>query len=70
MSHNPSDPAEPKRHLTIADICAELDVPRSTFYDWRAKKTAPRCVKLPNGQLRIRRADFEAWIDARTERTT
>ena len=53
-----------KKHLTIADICAELGVARSTFYDWRAKGAGPRCIKLPNGELRIRRADLETWMVA------
>lgn len=57
----------PRKHLTIADICAELDVARSTFYDWRAKGRAPRCIKLPNGELRIRRGDLDAWIDSHEE---
>lgn len=52
------------RHMTIADLCAELGVSRSTFYDWRAKRRAPRCLKLPNGDLRIRRTDFEAWLSS------
>lgn len=51
-------------HLTLADLCAELGVARSTFYDWRAKGAGPRCIKLPNGELRIRRADLEAWLVA------
>ncbi|MFG1909030.1 helix-turn-helix transcriptional regulator [Kribbella sp. NPDC048928] len=49
-------------HLTIADLCAELGVARSTFYDWRAARKAPRCIKLPNGEIRIRRADLEDWL--------
>lgn len=58
---------KPRKHLTIADLCDELGIARSTFYDWRAKKTAPRCIKLPNGELRIRRTDLDDWLDARTE---
>lgn len=50
------------RHLTLADVCDELGVARSTFYDWRAKGRAPRCIKLPNGELRIRRADLDRWL--------
>ena len=50
--------------LTVAEVCAELGVARSTFYEWRAKKRAPRCIKLPNGDLRIRRAEFDRWLDA------
>ncbi len=49
-------------HLTLADLCAELHVARSTFYDWRAKGAAPRCIKLPNGELRVRRTDLEKWL--------
>jgi predicted DNA-binding transcriptional regulator AlpA len=56
-----------REHLKIADICSELGVARSTFYDWRAKKTAPRCIKLPNGELRVRRSDFDAWLASRLE---
>jgi predicted DNA-binding transcriptional regulator AlpA len=52
-----------RTHLTIADVCAELGVARSTFYDWRAARKAPKCIKLPNGDIRIRRADFERWLE-------
>ena len=52
------------RHLTIAEVCEELSIARSTFYDWRAKRKAPRCIKLPNRDLRIRRVDFEAWLES------
>ncbi|MGW5724107.1 helix-turn-helix transcriptional regulator [Amycolatopsis sp. NPDC003865] len=55
--------ATPRRHLTIAELCDELAVARSTFYEWRAKKRAPRCIKLPNGEIRIRRTDLETWLD-------
>ena len=53
-----------RRHLTVAELCHELGVARSTFYDWRAKGAAPRCLKLPNGELRIRRADLDAWLSS------
>ncbi len=50
-------------HLTISDVCAELEVARSTFYGWRASRTAPRCIKLPNGEIRVRRVDLEKWLE-------
>ncbi|MFF3442121.1 helix-turn-helix transcriptional regulator [Streptosporangium sp. NPDC002721] len=53
--------------LTVAEFCAELDISRSTFYDWRAKHRAPRCITLPNGSLRIRRAEFERWLASRED---
>lgn len=55
------------KHLTVADVCAELGVSKSTFYDWRAARKAPCCIKLPNGAIRIRRTDFERWLESREE---
>jgi excisionase family DNA binding protein len=52
-----------RQHLTIADVCEELGVARSTFYDWRAAKKTPRCIKLPNAEIRIRRSDLERWLE-------
>jgi predicted DNA-binding transcriptional regulator AlpA len=57
-----------RRHLTIPEVCEELDISRSTFYDWRAKRKAPPCFKLPNGDLRIRKADFESWLSSLEEK--
>jgi excisionase family DNA binding protein len=53
--------------LTLAEICADLGISRSTFYDWKAKGRAPRCLKLPNGEIRIRRTDYETWLDSLEE---
>ncbi|SDO94326.1 transcriptional regulator, AlpA family [Actinopolyspora xinjiangensis] len=56
----------PKRSgnwMTVAEFCEELGIARSTFDLWRAKGTAPRCIRLPNGSLRIRRTDFDTWLD-------
>lgn len=53
--------------LTVMQVCGELGISRSTFYEWRAKNRAPRCIKLPNGDLRVRRAELERWLDAHEE---
>lgn len=50
-------------YLTIAEFCEELGISRSTFDDWRAKQRAPKCLRLPNGSLRIKRTDFDDWLD-------
>jgi predicted DNA-binding transcriptional regulator AlpA len=52
------------RHLTVDELCAELDIARSTFDEWRVKGRAPKCLKLPNGRIRIRRVDYEAWLSS------
>jgi predicted DNA-binding transcriptional regulator AlpA len=42
-------------------------IARSTFNDWRAKGTGPRCIKIPNGALRIRHTELDRWLTAREE---
>ncbi|MGW4488865.1 helix-turn-helix transcriptional regulator [Amycolatopsis sp. NPDC004368] len=56
--------AAPRHSLTVNAVCAELDISRRTFYEWRAKGRAPRCIKLPNGSLRVRQIDFENWLES------
>ena len=56
-----------RAHLTIVEFCEEMDISRSTFYDWRAKRRAPRCFKLPNGEIRIRRSEYDKWLDSLEE---
>ena len=52
--------------LTVDQILEDLgDVSRLTFYEWRAKGTGPKCVKLPNGELRVRRTEYERWLAER-----
>jgi len=53
--------------LSLAEVLAELDVPRSTFFRWKALGLAPRTIKYPNGSLRIRRRDLDAWLTEREE---
>jgi predicted DNA-binding transcriptional regulator AlpA len=52
--------------LTVDEIIADLgEVSRRTFYEWRAKGTGPKCIKLPNGELRVRRIEYERWLAMR-----
>jgi excisionase family DNA binding protein len=52
------------RYVTVTEFCTDLGIARSTFYEWRAKGTGPRCMKLPNGDIRIRRTELERWLTA------
>jgi flavin-dependent dehydrogenase len=59
--------------LTVAEILEDLGdeegkpLPRRTWDEWRAKGTGPKCIKLPNGQLRVRRAEYDRWLATREE---
>lgn len=54
--------------MTVPEVLAALkDISRRTFYRWRELGLAPPCLKLPNGELRVRRDDFAEWLDGRME---
>lgn len=60
----------PRGMLTVDEILADLGGPdcplsRRTWQEWRAKGTGPKCIKLPNGELRIRRAEYDRWLNSR-----
>jgi predicted transcriptional regulator len=46
--------ARERDKLTIEEVCSDLGVSRRTFYEWRAKGKAPRCITLPNGSPPLR----------------
>jgi predicted DNA-binding transcriptional regulator AlpA len=48
--------------LTISEVLAEIRVPRATFYRWRQLHKGPRAIRLPNGDVRIRRSELERWL--------
>lgn len=54
---------KPTRWLTVQDILLELDISPRTWQHWRASGRAPRCKRLPNGELRIARDVYERWLD-------
>ncbi|MET9340286.1 helix-turn-helix domain-containing protein [Nonomuraea sp. NPDC003804] len=54
--------------MSVPELLEELDIKRRTWQRWRALGRAPQCHRLPNGELRIKRRDFEMWIDSLAER--
>ncbi|MEV6366797.1 helix-turn-helix domain-containing protein [Micromonospora musae] len=48
--------------LTVPEVLAELRVSRSTWFYWRQTGKGPRVIKLPNGQLRVRRSALGRWL--------
>lgn len=53
--------------LSVPEVLAELDIAKATFYRWRQLGKAPQSIKLPNGQVRIRRSALDQWLDSLAE---
>ncbi|MFD5757703.1 helix-turn-helix transcriptional regulator [Streptomyces mirabilis] len=49
--------------LKLPEVLDEIQMSRAAFYRMRARGQAPRLVKLPNGHLRVRRADLDEWLN-------
>ncbi|MGW5197173.1 helix-turn-helix transcriptional regulator [Streptomyces spiralis] len=53
--------------MTVKEVIADLKVAPSTFYRWRQLGKGPRAIKLPNGDVRIRRSKYERWLAERED---
>ncbi|WP_406297722.1 helix-turn-helix domain-containing protein [Embleya sp. NBC_00888] len=47
--------------LKLPEVLEEIGISRAAFYRMRARGEAPAITPLPNGHLRIHRADLDAW---------
>ncbi|MEU7502545.1 helix-turn-helix domain-containing protein [Streptomyces griseofuscus] len=47
--------------LKLPEVLTEIGMSRAAFYRMRARGQAPKLIKLPNGQIRCRRSDLDAW---------
>ncbi|MFF2165142.1 helix-turn-helix transcriptional regulator [Streptomyces sp. NPDC058175] len=54
--------------LKLPEVLEEIDMSRAAFYRMRARGKAPRLRKLPNGHVRVSRADLDAWWASCEER--
>jgi predicted DNA-binding transcriptional regulator AlpA len=68
-SRRPGATKSPARHpsLKLPEVMDEIGMSRSAFYRMRARGKAPKCIKLPNGQIRIRRHDLDSWLEGHEE---
>ncbi|MFF9275008.1 helix-turn-helix transcriptional regulator [Streptomyces griseosporeus] len=53
--------------LKLPEVLEEIGMSRAAFYRMRARGQAPKLRKLPNGQVRVSRADLDAWWENCTE---
>nr|WP_237535955.1 helix-turn-helix domain-containing protein [Streptomyces sp. SID3343] len=47
--------------MKLSEVLEEIGMSRAAFYRMRARGEAPEITPLPNGHLRIHRADLDAW---------
>lgn len=47
--------------LKLPEVLEEIEMSRAAFYRMRARGKAPKLIKLPNGHIRCRRSDLNAW---------
>ncbi|MEV5375600.1 helix-turn-helix domain-containing protein [Streptomyces nondiastaticus] len=53
--------------MTVKEVIGDLKIAPSTFYRWRRLGKAPRAIKLPNGDVRIRRSEYDRWLAERED---
>ncbi|MET9176752.1 helix-turn-helix domain-containing protein [Kitasatospora aureofaciens] len=53
--------------LKLAAVLEEIDMSRSAYYRMVALGRGPKTIKLPNGQIRVRRSDLDAWWAAQEQ---
>lgn len=51
--------------LTIGEVIAVLRVSRATFSRMRRLGAGPAWLRLPGGQVRVRRSALDAWLRGR-----
>jgi predicted DNA-binding transcriptional regulator AlpA len=56
--------------LKLPEVLAALGISRAAFYRMRSRGEAPRLHKLPNGHIRVRRSDLDAWLEGLVDTTT
>jgi predicted DNA-binding transcriptional regulator AlpA len=62
--HDQSPDDDVPRWLSVREIAADLSVSMHTVYKWSAKGEPwfPKTIRLRNGDLRVRRDWYEAWL--------
>lgn len=50
--------------LTLAELLTQLNVNKTTYYDWRNKGIAPKGYRVGAG-LRFKQSEVDAWLASR-----
>ncbi len=61
-SGSPATTQNPNDWLTSEWIANDLQVPLSTWYQWRSAGKGPKAIKVGK-HVRVRRRDYERWLE-------
>ncbi len=53
--------------LKLSEVLIALGMSRAAFYRMRSRGQGPRLHRLPNGHIRVRRSDLDAWLEGLVE---
>ncbi|TDB85591.1 DNA-binding protein [Actinomadura sp. KC216] len=59
----------PQWWITVPEICDALRVTPPEMANWASRGRAPAAETCPDGIQRIRRTEYDAWIDSMAEDT-
>lgn len=57
--------AAPREYLSPAQVAKLLGMSTRTLWRWRKRKTGPAWSRCGDRAVRYRRADVDAWMEAR-----
>jgi excisionase family DNA binding protein len=52
--------------VSVEDLAAELQIPKSTIYGWKSRGVGPQWTRVGK-HLRARRSDVDAWLNSLIE---
>jgi len=50
--------------LTVNEVLKEVRCSRSTFNLWCSDGKGPKLYRMPSKQIRVKRADLDAWLES------
>jgi predicted DNA-binding transcriptional regulator AlpA len=53
--------------LPLTEVLEVLGITRASWYRWRNRGVGPKTHRLPNGHIRIRRSDLDAFLEETEE---
>ncbi len=63
MTKERPDMPDTGEFLSVKQLCASLEIDKSTLYRWRKAGHGPQAIKVGN-IVRFKKADVDAWLES------